>query len=159
MRIEPDFYSKSISLTASVSIKNPDLQDAFTFGLNDRYESVIVTSESSPSTLERADGSITVKLSKPCVDVTLVFRLRGALGKSNDENRDIVSDSSLFLLWSDRFYPIDFDHWATVRTEIALPSSFKVIAPGKMISNEKSGSMFVYVFEATKANRFFLRLC
>lgn len=148
--IEPDFTMKSVSLTVAVSIENPSLKDSFTFGLNDRYESVIVTSASSASTIERGNGSITVKLTKPSAHLTLVFRLSGTLGKSVDEDREIVSDSSLFLLWSDRFYPIDFDHWATVRTEISLPAAFQVIAPGKTTSVETIGSKVIHVFETAR---------
>ena len=148
--IEPDFKTRSLSLTATLEIDNPGLRDTLTFGLNDRYDSVSVTSESAPRIIERAGGWIVVVLGKPITHSTLIFRLRGMLGNSNDENREIVADSSLFLLWSDRFYPIDFDRWATVRTELVLPSGFQAIAPGKMTKAEPSGPRVVYVFETSR---------
>jgi hypothetical protein len=146
--IEPDFKTKSVSLTASVVIKNPALLDSFVFGLNNRYESVNVTCPSSPVVVERANGWITVKSSTPTEEMTLLFQLKGTLGKSDDEDREIVADSSLFLLWSDRFYPIDFDRWANVRVEIVLPVGFQAIAPGRLTKTENSDTATRYVFES-----------
>lgn len=149
LQIKPDFTTRSVSLEATVEIDNPELEDTLTFGLNDRYDSVNLESESSPEILERADGWIVIKLLKPSTHTTLVFRLSGNLGNSNDENREIIADSSLFLLWSDRFYPIDFERWATVRTEITLPSGFQAIAPGRLTKTEHTGSNVRYVFETS----------
>ena len=150
LEIKPDFGAKTISLTATIEIDNPGLEDTLVFGLNDRYDSVSVASESSPRILKHADGWLTIQLMKPTIHTTLVFRLNGMLGKSDDENREIVADSSLFLLWSDRFYPIDFGQWATVRTELILPSGFQAIAPGRLTETERAGSSVTYVFETTK---------
>lgn len=147
--IKPDFKSKAIFLSAVVEIKNPLLETDFAFGMNERYESVDITCKSSPIVVERANRWITVKLSKPSTEVTLTFDLQGNLGRSDDEDREIVADSSLFLLWSDRFYPIDLDRWSTVRTEIVVPSGFRAIAPGKLTETEDSDITTRYVFEST----------
>ena len=45
-----------------------------------------------------------------------IFRLSGTPGKSAGESRPVIDDDSLFLLWSDRFYPADFDDWTLLRT-------------------------------------------
>ncbi|RPH38201.1 hypothetical protein EHM92_00640 [bacterium] len=149
LQIAPDFGTRVLSLTATINIDNPTLQDSFTFGLNDHYDTVKVTCRSSPVTIERADGTITVNVSKPSAKLRLSFELKGKLGKSNDENCDIVADSSLFLLWSDRFYPIDFNRWAAVRTELRLPAGFQAIAPGQLTETDNSGSTTRYVFESS----------
>jgi hypothetical protein len=150
LRIQPNFTSKIISLSATMEIKNPGLESEFTFGLSDGYDSVIVTAGSSPISIERADGEIAVTVKNPSEDVRLVFQLRGSLGKSIDENCAIVSDSSLFLLWSDRFYPIDFGRWASLKTELVLPFGFQAIAPGRMTTVKKVGSNVVYTFETLR---------
>jgi len=146
--IEPDFMSKTISVTASAEIQNPAFQTSFSFGLNDRYETVNVNSDSSSVMIQRANRSITVTTSRPTKEFTLVFRLGGKLGRSDDEEREVVTDSSLFLLWSDRFYPIDFERWTTVKTEVVVPTGFQVIAPGSMTKSELSGSNTRFVFES-----------
>ena len=150
LRIEPDFTSKVIFLSATLEIENPGRESVFTFGLNDRYDSVAVTGGSSPASTRRADGEVTVTLKNASENVRLVFNLRGALGKSIDENCEIVSDSSLFLLWSDRFYPIDFERWSPMRIQVVLPSSFQAIAPGRMTHMERLGSRVVYTFETSR---------
>jgi len=150
LRIEPNFKTKSLILSATIEIKNPGLETEFTFGLNDRYDSVSVVADSSTTSIRRADGEIAVTLTHPSENVKLVFGLRGSLGKSIDENCEIVTDSSLFLLWSDRFYPIDFGQWATMKTEIVLPSGFQAIAPGRITRAENIGSNVLYTFETSK---------
>jgi hypothetical protein len=149
LRIEPDFISKSVSLAATIEIKNPGLESEFTFGLNNHYDSVAVAAGSSATSIRRNEGEITITLSHPSENVKLVFGLKGSLGKSIDENCEIVTDSSLFLLWSDRFYPIDFARWATMKTEIVLPAGFQAIAPGRIANVDKSGSHVVYTFETS----------
>jgi hypothetical protein len=150
LRIEPNFNSKSLILLATIEIKNPGLETEFTFGLNDHYDSVSVVAGSSATSIRRADGEIAVTLSHPSENVKLVFGLKGTLGKSIDENCEIVTDSSLFLLWSDRFYPIDFGRWAAMRTELMLPSGFQAIAPGRITRMEKIGSNVLYTFETSR---------
>ena len=150
LQIEPDFKTKKVLLSATIEIKNSGLESEFSFGLNDRYDSVIVTAGRSPASFTRADGEITVTLNQPSENVKLLFRVSGFLGKSIDENREIVADSSLFLLWSDRFYPIDFGRWATMKTVIVLPSGFQAIAPGRITNEEKIGSKICFTFETAR---------
>jgi hypothetical protein len=149
LKIVPNFRTRVIALTAKIDIDNPKLQDSFDFGLNDRYDAVGITCSTSLVAVERANGEITVKVSQPSARLRLSCELKGNLGRSGDENRDIIADSSLLLLWSDRFYPIDFDRWATVRTELLLPSGFQAIAPGRLTKTESSAATTRFVFEST----------
>ncbi len=149
LTIEPDFVAKRISLSAAVLINNTNLENSFSFELNERYQSVEVFSPESPVVVERQGGLITVSVEKPALKITLVFSLKGSPGKSMDEDRDVVDDQSLFLLWSDRFYPITFSDWATVKTTIILPAEFKVVAPGREIEVEREGPKTRHVFEST----------
>ena len=149
LKIEPDFRSKVLMLGATIDIDNPSFEESFSFGLNDGYDQVNVTSPFSPVSFERTGGTITVKMRHPSAKLLLSFVLKGRIGRSGDENRDIIADSSLFLLWSDRFYPIDFDHWATVRSEVVLPAGFQVIAPGRLTKVDRLSNATRFVFEST----------
>jgi hypothetical protein len=149
LKITPDFSGKNLSISANVTIQNPGLEKAFAFGLNDRYDSVSVSSPSTPVRVERSEGWITVNVARSSEDLTLSFALSGAIGKSTDEECETISDSSLFLLWSDRFYPIDFDRWASVRTEIILPPDFQAIAPGHLTAR-RGGTKDTLTFESER---------
>ena len=148
--IRPDFHSKQLSLRVGIAIDNPKLEQDFFFDLNDRYESVTVTSDSSAVVSKRDPGSITVSVARPTKHFSLLFDLKGFPGKSRGEEREVIEDQSLFLLWSDRFYPIDFNDWATVRTTIVLPSSFQAIAPGRLTGERGVSGGAEYTFEAAK---------
>ena len=149
LTIQPYFETRAISLKVRIAIANPKLADTFSFGLNDQYSSVTVTSGVSPVRLERNSGYVTVAVEKPAAELELTFNIWGVLGRSNDENRDAIADSSLFLLWSDRFYPIDFDDWATVKTRLILPTRFMAVAPGKLVEVQKGKTETEYVFQTT----------
>jgi len=131
LRIAPDFSTSTLRVVATVEIDNPDLEPSHLFGLNDRYTSVVVRADGEPVGVERESGWIAVTLDAPVREFTLTFDLSGNLGRSDGERRDVVADSSLFLLWSDRFYPIVFDDWAVVQTAVTLPPGFEVVAPGR----------------------------
>lgn len=148
MLIQPDFKSKQLSVRVAVAIGNPALEKAFTFGLNDSYGSVSVTCSSSRAVAQRDSGLITVSVEKPTKRISLVFDIKGAPGRSQDEDRDVIDEHSLFLLWSDRFYPIDFNDWATVKTTIVLPPNFQAIAPGKLTGVRRVDDKDEYTFEA-----------
>jgi len=148
LSIEPDFAVKNISLSAAVLIDNASLENSFSFELNERYQSVDVSSPESAVVVKRQRGLITVTVERPAPKITLVFSLRGSLGKSMDEEREVIDDQSLFLLWSDRFYPITFSDWATVKTTIILPAEFKIVAPGGETKVERDGGNTRHVFES-----------
>ena len=148
--ITPDFTSRTLSLDASIDIDNPNHIGSFDFGLSDRYTSVIVEADSSPTTIERAEGWITVHVTHPASSLRLKFHLEGTPGRSTDENRAVIADSSLFLLWSDRFYPIDFEKWAPVRISVLLPPGFQAIAPGRLVSSIRRAANTLCVFETSR---------
>jgi len=110
---------------------------------------VSVTSDASPVTVERAEGAINVLVEKPTTDFELTFQVRGVPGRSGDEDLEIVSDSSLFLLWSDRFYPIDFNDWALLRMRIKLPENFNVVAPGRLLETQRDNDRIEYTFQTS----------
>jgi hypothetical protein len=147
--IRPDFTTKRLHLTARISIDNPGRAKTFEFGLSDRYETVKVTADGGPAEVHRDKGSVTVTVAQPRAKTLLAFELEGAPGKSQDDDRDVIDDNSLYLLWSDRFYPISFDDWATVRTTISIPGKFRVVAPGHPIS-ESMGGISQEIFETSQ---------
>jgi hypothetical protein len=147
--IKPDFNSKNLSLEAKIIIDNPKLEKTFIFGLNENYTKIKVKSENTPAKFEFNNGWITVNVNNPLETMVLVFSLEGKPGRSIDENRDVIEKESLFLLWSDRFYPIDFGDWALVKTTIILPKKFLAIAPGKLISAIKGKNNIKYIFESS----------
>jgi hypothetical protein len=146
--VEPDFEAGVLSLTADVAIDNPALEREFTFALADFYGSIEMESKYSSGTWEQtAPGWIKVTLGSATETVALHFKLSGKPGRSADENREILSKDSLFLLWSDRFYPMSFDDWAVLHTKVVVPDTFKAVAPGRLVSNRASGNKRIYVFE------------
>lgn len=147
--IQPDFVNKSLFLSTKITINNPAFQDTFYFGLNDHYELLTVKSNSSPVSIHRENGWIIIAFQKPEKHLSIIIDTKGAEIKSDNENRYVITDSSLFLLWSDRFYPIDYNHWAKVKTTIILPDNFHVIAPGKLIRTRKFGKNIVHTFKTT----------
>jgi len=44
-----------------------------------------------------------------------MFGLNGNRGKSNDETRDVIGGSCLFLLRCERFYSIDPNRWTLMK--------------------------------------------
>jgi hypothetical protein len=52
------------------------------------------------------------------------------------------------ILWSDRFYPIDYADWAPVRTSILLPDGMPVIAPGTEKSQTRTAAGSWHIFES-----------
>lgn len=149
LRIEPDFAARTIRVSASIKIDNPSLTRTFSFGLADAYKVVSAGASGAEVNVRRGDGEIAVELRRPQRKPVLYLELSAAPGKSQDEERPVIEDNSLFLLWSDRWYPIDFDQWATLRTTVLLPPNFQVIAPGKLISVRKRGDKTEHVFNTT----------
>jgi hypothetical protein len=148
LRIAPDFSTREIHIDATVWIDNPGLSDTFSFQLGDPYQCEAVTSSGKPARFKRDPGMITVTTARRKT-VKLHFRLRATDPRSNDENRKVMDDSSLFLLWSDQFYPVRFEDWATVRTTVILPPRFQSIAPGKLVRTTREPTKVSYVFNSS----------
>jgi hypothetical protein len=83
-------------------------------------------------------------------DETIAVATTAKPGKSHDEDAAVIDEDSLYLLWSDRFYPIDFDHWAPVRTSLILPAGFKTVAPGHVMRSETVDGAQKLLFETTQ---------
>jgi hypothetical protein len=141
--IRPDFATRRLRLTATVDIANPSRETGFTFLLADWYDSVVVQSRAGRAAVERGAGAVTVRVPRASAQERLVFTLSGTPGKSAGDDRPVIADSSIYLLWSDRFYPVDFDDWAIVSTRIELPRGFQVFAPGRRVATEDIGARHV----------------
>jgi hypothetical protein len=146
LRIEPDFVHHTVRVATTIVIDNPSLLTAFEFDLNPVYK-VSIGKGNPGAQLKIVEGGIRVDLPHGSRQIRLELLSEGAPGKSSDEERAVIDPASLFLLWSDRWYPIDFDHWAPVRTTIVLPREFLAIAPGRIISNDLVDGKRTIVFE------------
>jgi hypothetical protein len=151
--IRPEIAARKLSVEATLFIANPGGRNTFTFLLADWYSSVAVRSLSGPAVFERKDGAIEVRVPRPSREERLVFRLSGSPGTSAGESRPVIDDHSLFLLWSDRFYPVDFDDWSVVQTRVELPASFRVLAPGCRTARIGSDGRWREVFETSEPIR------
>jgi hypothetical protein len=150
LRIEPDFQLKSIRVLATVEIANPALENKLSFALADAYKITSLRASGSDSRAEHKEGVVDVVLGQPQKKLAMTFDLQATPGKSADEERPVIDEHSLFLLWSDCWYPADFDQWATVRTTIILPPDFQVIAPGKFISAVQKGGITEHTFQTSR---------
>ena len=151
--IRPDIAARRLYVEATLHIANPGSRNSFTFLLADWYSSVAVRSRSGPASVLRDKGVVEVRVPRPSREERLVFRLSGIPGKSAGEARPVIDDDSLFLLWSDRFYPVDFDDWSILRTRVELPESFRVLAPGCRTTLKESRNRRVEVFETSEPIR------
>jgi aminopeptidase N len=154
--IRPDFAARRLRVVAAVTVENPSLADSFEFALSDRYTDVrVVRADSSPAEAEHVPGGVLVHVGAPRAREVLVFTLEGEPERSLDEDRDVIASQSLFLLWSDRFYPLRFEDWATARTTVVLPAGFTAIAPGRLIGRRSDGTAVRWTFETTHPSRLF----
>lgn len=154
LEITPHLSARRLNVRATLTIDNPSLGTAFDFLLADWYDRVTVTSHSGPATVARTgDGTVHIAVSKASAKEELVFELTGA-PKSMSEKRAVLSDSSVFLLWSDRFYPAVFDDWALFRATIALPVGFRVMSPGTVREGPATdASMRTWLLETSQPIR------
>ena len=149
LRVQPDFAARMVRLHVGIAIQNPGLLDRFNFELNPRYDPASVRADGREAQWERSGAAITVVAPKPANPTHLEFDLQATPGNSRDEDRPVIDDNSLFLLWSDRFYPVDFAQWATVTTTVVLPKPFLAIAPGKLVGTVPAGDSVEYRFETS----------
>jgi hypothetical protein len=147
--IKPDVASRRLRLVATLDIANPSGAREFTFFLAAWYDTVIVRSRTGPAVATRDGGVVTVRVTGIARQEQLVFDLVGKPGRSADDPRPVLADSSIYLLWSDRFYPADFDDWATFATAVQVPRGFKVFAPGRRTGSADSASIHTETFETS----------
>jgi hypothetical protein len=128
--INVDSATRLLRVHARLDIRNPAGTRAFTFMLADWYDRVDVGANGARCAVERpGNGTISVQVPRTDTAIALTFELSGH-PTSTSERRSVIGDSSVFLLWSDRFYPADFDDWSTMSIRVTLPSQFRVFAPG-----------------------------
>ena len=145
LHVEPDFLHGTVRVRTTIEIDNPFLLTAFEFGLDSVYK-VSLGNGNPGSQVKLVEGGIRVEVPHANRTVRLELLSEGSPGKSTDEERAVIDPDSLFLLWSDRWYPIDFDHWAPVTTTIVLPNGFLAIAAGRIRSNDLVGNQRTVVF-------------
>lgn len=149
LRIQPDFATREISVTAALEIENPRLEDTLSFELSEQYRVISVRQDRAEPAIDRAGSRLSIKI-EPRKTLTLIFQLLAISPKSDDEDRPVIDENSLFLLWSDRFYPVRFEDWATARTTLILPESFQGIAPGRLIRTVRSKGRVIYLFSTSR---------
>jgi hypothetical protein len=136
-----------------LEIANPSGDREFSFFLAAWYDSVAVRSRAGPASVARDGDIVTVRVARPATREQLVFRLSGTPGKSAGDNRLVLADSSIYLLWSDRFYPADFDDWAIVTVQIEVPRGFRVLAPGRRVFSLDRGTLHVEKYTTSEPIR------
>lgn len=149
--IHPDFASHAYDVVATLRVVSngaPELR----LSLNPALHIASVKVDGRPAPLTRNGWQLTLPLPKRA-RCSVSFEMRGAPGSSGDEDRPVVADSSLFLLWSDRFYPLDFTDWATVETELVLPANYVGFAPGKLESRKKATDGVHWLFRESHPAR------
>jgi len=151
--IRPDIATGRLRLTATLDIDNPPGNREFTFLLAPWYDTVVVRSRFGPATMTREGDVVTVAVSRSRPHEQLVFRLSGTPGQSAGDERPVLADSSIYLLWSDRFYPVDFDDWAVVSTTLEVPRGFRVLAPGRQVLAEDRGGVHVERYQTAEPIR------
>jgi hypothetical protein len=150
LEIIPDFTAKSIRIRTSMTIDNPALDKQFSFGLSGKYKVISAREGGAAVRFEQTGNNLELSLDKPLNHVRFEIVTTGTPGNSGDEDRAVIDDTSLFLLWSDRFYPTDLQDWATVTTRLTLPTRFKAVAPGKLIREKRTGNSIEHVFATTR---------
>ncbi len=152
--IRPDLGSGRLRLTATLDIANPSGHEQFAYFLAAWYDTIVVGSCSGPATVAREGDIVKVRVPRGSAHEQLVFRLSGRPGRSAGDNRPVLADSSIYLLWSDRFYPADFDDWAIVSTRLEVPLGFRVFAPGHRVLAADRGGVHVESYETSEPIRF-----
>jgi hypothetical protein len=151
--IHPDLAAGRLRLTATLDIANPSGDKELTFFLAAWYDTVMVRSRAGPATVTRDGDMVTVRVTRTTPHEQLVFHLSGKPGQSAGDNRPVLADSSIYLLWSDRFYPVDFDDWAVVAVQVELPRGFHVFAPGRRVLAADRGAMHVERYQTSEPIR------
>ena len=151
--IRPNLPSGRLRLTATLEIANPSGDREFTFFLAAWYDSVMVRDRAGPAAVTRDGDVVTVRVARSVSHEHLVFRLSGKPGKSAGDDRPVLADSSIYLLWSDRFYPVDFDDWSIVTVQLEVPRGFSVFAPGRRVLARDRGHLHVERYETSEPIR------
>jgi hypothetical protein len=148
--IRPDFATGDLLIDTHIDLDNATGAPAFRFGLSTQFGSVAATANGREADVHRTGGVIEISAPPRTRDVRLLVTTRGRSLKSEDEDRPVIDQDSLFLLWSDRFYPIDFADWAVVKTSVLLPKGMTPIAPGTLTSTRTTDEGVWHVFESAK---------
>lgn len=150
MTIRPDFVTGDLAIDTHIDLDNAAGAEAFRCGLSAQFGSVGATVNGRATEVRRTGSVIEIAAPPQTRAVRLHVTTRGRSLKSEDENRPVIDSDSLFLLWSDRFYPIDFADWAVVKTSILLPPGVTPMAAGTLTSIRTTGEGVWHVFESSR---------
>jgi hypothetical protein len=150
LTIRPDFSTARLEVDTTILVRNPGRDPVLRFGLSSQFDEVTVAVNGQPVEPRRTDGVVEVDVAGGATDVRLEFRGRATAFRSDDEKRGAIDADSLFLLWSDRFYPIDFADWAPVKTSVLLPDGMTALAPGRLQSTRTTAEGTWHVFETSR---------
>jgi hypothetical protein len=148
--IRPDFSTGDLAIDSQIDLDNAAGAQAFRFGLSTQFGSVAATVNGRETAVQRTGGVIEIPAPARTRDVRLHVTTRGRSLKSDDEDRSVMDQDSLFLLWSDRFYPIDFADWAIVKISVLLPPGMAAIAAGTLTSTRATNEGVWHVFESAR---------
>lgn len=153
LEIRPDFSSGDLRVSALVRIDNPEREPVFRFGLSDQFDEVSALVDGRQTPIRRSDGIVEIDSPEKTRDIRVRFELHGKNLQSEDEKRAAIERDSLFLLWSDRFYPIDFVDWAAVKISVQMPrglQAWRVVAPGTPQTIREEKEVAWHVFETSR---------
>ena len=68
--------------------------------------------------------------------ITITIDLEGKIRSREPDERKPFLEDSIMLLWSDLWYPVAEEGWATSLIRVTLPGKYTVIGPGKEISRK-----------------------
>jgi hypothetical protein len=150
IEVRPDFSTGELRVGALIVIDNRAREPVIPFGLSAQYEEVTVEVNGRTARARRTAGLVEIDVPTDSPTLRLRFQLRGRNLRSDDEKRGAIDADSLFLLWSDRFYPIDFVDWAPVETSVLLPAGMPGIAPGVLQSTRSTPEGVWHTFQAAR---------
>ena len=147
LKIVPDFAKKSVHIRASISLDRCEYDKELSFRLGNTFRVQSAELDSHPARFRHTDDELDVTLPTPQSVHVLKVELEATPGQSGDDPRAVIDDDSLFLLWSDAWYPLTDTQWSNVRTIVVLPKEFEVIAPGVQIARTIHGANAEVIFE------------
>ena len=148
LKLTPDFKAHRVTIKTQIEIDNPALDREFEFTIRAPFHVLMVK---APKHIHHfSDEQLTLTLAKPqrhfSLEITTVTE-NGATSAS--EKRPVIDDDSLFLIWSDAFYPVDWERWAPVETVIEMPVGYEAVAPGRLLHRASHSGTTRFVFSST----------
>lgn len=145
LTIAPDFAARHVRVDARIKIDRAHSANELSFRLSDQYSVESLTISGAPARFTHKGDELLIPVAGK-ETYSLEVHLLVTPGQSSDDPRTVIDNDSLFLLWSDAWYPMTDTQWATVRTTVRLPRHFEVIAPGRQVRRTYLGETDEIVF-------------